>query len=52
VSELFVRREQPSRSAGFRFNANIRFMARDMVDDSTIDKLPLVAVGYGPVAFR
>jgi len=23
-------------------------MARDMVDDSTIDKLPLVAVGYGP----
>ena len=23
-------------------------MARDVVDDSTIDKLPLVAVGYGP----
>ena len=31
-----------------RFNANIRFMTRDTVDVSNSEKLPLVAVGYGP----
>jgi hypothetical protein len=30
------------------FNANIRLMARDTVDESTSEKRPLVAVGYGP----
>jgi len=31
-----------------RFNANIRCMPRDTVDDSTSERRPLVAVGYGP----
>ena len=30
------------------FNANIRLMPRDTVDESTSDRRPLVAVGYGP----
>jgi biotin carboxylase len=35
-------------SLGRHFNANIRFMARDVVDYSTNERRPLVAVGYGP----
>ena len=34
--------------SSFWFNANIRFMARDSVDVSTSQTLPLMAVGYGP----
>src|ERR1700678_2122623 len=35
-------------SSGLRFNANIRFMARDTTANSTNERRPLVAVGYGP----
>jgi len=38
----------PVPQSNAQFNANIRLMPRDTVDESTSAKRPLVAVGYGP----
>src|SRR5580658_9239547 len=45
---LGASRAVPVPQSNAQFNANIRLMPRDTVDESTSAKRPLVAVGYGP----